>query len=201
MAAMTHVVLLHSVLGLRPVELLAAERLRRAGHDVVAPDLFGGVAANTLDEGFGLLNRVGWDTVTRRARSALEDMPVDTVLAGVSMGAGVVSALLPERTATAGVLLLHATAELPAGSRPGLPLQLHAADPDPFAPPERVAALEVAARRYGAALEIFRHPGVGHFYTDPGSPEHDAAAAELTWARVVDFLDRLDPRPAPDVRP
>ncbi|MFJ7420326.1 hypothetical protein ACIQXD_17190 [Streptomyces uncialis] len=86
---MTHAVLLHCVLGLRPVELLAAERLRRAGHDAVAPDL--------------------------------------------------------------------------------------------FAPPQRAAALEAAARRYGAALEIFRYPGVGHFRTDPGSPEHDAAAAELTW--------------------
>ncbi|MFJ4769728.1 hypothetical protein ACIP88_11485 [Streptomyces uncialis] len=41
----------------------------------------------------------------------------------------------------------------------------------------------------------------GHFCTDPGSPDHNAAAAELTWARVVDFLDRHDPRPAPDVRP
>ncbi|MEU0690585.1 hypothetical protein [Streptomyces uncialis] len=58
--------------------------------------------------------------------------------------------------AAAGVLLRHATAELPVGSRPGLPLQLHAADPDPFAPPERVAALELAARSSGAALEIFR---------------------------------------------
>ncbi|GAA1276617.1 hypothetical protein [Saccharothrix xinjiangensis] len=60
-------------------------------------------------------------------------MPDETVLAGVSMGASVVSDLWPERPA-AGVLLLHATADL---------------------------------------------------------PDHDPAAAGLTWSRVPDFLGRL----------
>ncbi|WP_406176551.1 hypothetical protein [Streptomyces sp. NBC_00996] len=36
---MVHIALCHSVLGLRRAELRAAERLRRAGHEVVAPDL------------------------------------------------------------------------------------------------------------------------------------------------------------------
>ncbi|MFI6491589.1 hypothetical protein [Streptomyces sp. NPDC050564] len=35
---MVHIALFLSVLGLRRAELLAAERLRRAGHEVVAPD-------------------------------------------------------------------------------------------------------------------------------------------------------------------
>jgi dienelactone hydrolase len=34
------VALFHSMSGLRPVELTAAERLRAGGHRVVAPDLF-----------------------------------------------------------------------------------------------------------------------------------------------------------------
>lgn len=197
MVTMAHVALFHSVLGLRPVELLAAERLRRAGHDVIAPDLFGGLVATTLVEGFELVKRVGWDAVMQRARLALEGMPQEAVLVGVSMGTGVVSGLWPERTATAGILLLHATAEVPVGSRPGLGIQLHAADPDPFAPSESIAALEMTAKGSAAALEIFRYPDVGHFYTDPASPDHDAAASELTWARVLEFLGRHDPQLAP----
>ncbi|MFG2142257.1 dienelactone hydrolase family protein, partial [Streptomyces sp. NPDC048650] len=36
---MAHIALFHSVLGLRSAELSAAQRLRRAGHEVVTPDL------------------------------------------------------------------------------------------------------------------------------------------------------------------
>ncbi|MFD6278654.1 dienelactone hydrolase family protein [Streptomyces sp. NPDC060209] len=185
---MVHIALFHSVLGLRPFELLAAERLRRAGHEVVTPDLFGGGNAATLDQGFQLLDEVGWVTVADRARQALSGMPDDTVLVGVSMGVGVIADLWPERTAAAGVVLLHATADLPPVIRPGMRVQLHAAEPDDFAPPQRVAALCRAAQERGVDLEIFRYPGVGHFYTDPELLDHDPGAAELTWRRVLDFL-------------
>ncbi|WP_017596076.1 dienelactone hydrolase family protein [Nocardiopsis potens] len=186
---MAHVALFHSVLGLRTAETRAAERLRRAGHEVTVPDLFGGATASTLEEGFRLLERIGWETVVKRARRSLEGVPEQTVLAGVSMGTGVVADLLPERPATAGVLLLHAAADLSAGLRPGLRVQLHAADPDEFAPPGRVAALRRAAQEAGADAEVFRYPGVGHFYIDDELPDHDPAAAELTWRRVLAFLD------------
>lgn len=185
---MAHVVLFHSVLGLRSAELTASERLRRAGHRVLTPDLFGGRRATTLDQGFRTVDEVGWTSVVERARRALRSMPDETVLAGLSMGAGVVGAVWPERPDAAGVLLLHAPAVLPASARPGLRVQLHAADPDDFAPPEQVAALRKAAWTTGAELEVFRYPGAGHFYTDPESPDHDPAASELTWARVLDFL-------------
>lgn len=185
---MAHIALFHSVLGLRRVELLAAERLRRAGHEVVTPDLFDRRTAATVDKGFQLIERMSWKTVIDRARQALTGMPDRTVLTGVSMGAGVVAELWPERPDTAGVLLLHATATLPASARPGLRMQVHAAEPDDFAPPEQVAALRRAAAEKRIQLEIFRYPGVGHFYTDLELPDHDPTAAELTWHRVLDFL-------------
>jgi len=185
---MAPVALFHSVLGLRSVENLIAGRLRRAGHEVITPDLFRGECASSLDEGFHLVERIGWAAVVRRARQALRGMPDETVLAGVSMGAGVVADLWPERPATAGVLLLHAAVDLPASVRPGLRVQLHAAEPDDFAPPGRVAALCRAAGEAGVALEVFRYPGVGHFYSDGELPDHDPEAAELTLERVLDFL-------------
>ncbi|WP_329539379.1 hypothetical protein [Streptomyces sp. NBC_01358] len=56
---MDHIALFHSVLGLRRAELRAAERLCRAGHQVVSPDLFGGETAVTFDQGFELVDRGG----------------------------------------------------------------------------------------------------------------------------------------------
>jgi dienelactone hydrolase len=175
---MAQVVVFHSVLGLRPAELLAAERFRAAGHVVHTPDLYAGATATTLDDGFAIMDRVGWDVITGRAADALRDRPAETVLAGFSMGAGVVDAVLPHRTGTAGVLLFHGLAAVPAG----IPAQLHVADPDPFAPPEDVAAWRAAH------TQVFTYPGAGHFYTDEDLPDHDAHAAALTWERALDFL-------------
>jgi dienelactone hydrolase len=183
---MTHIVLFHSVYGLRSVEKRAADRLRAAGHEVVTPDLYAGQVATTLDDGFAVKDRVGWATIGRRAHDAVRDLPDGTVLVGFSMGAGVVHELLHHRFDTAGVLLLHGLAEIPATARAGLPVHLHVADPDPFAPPAEVDAWRDTAARAGA--HVFTYPGAGHFYTDAELPDHDQQAETLTWQRVLDFL-------------
>ncbi|RKN30731.1 dienelactone hydrolase family protein [Micromonospora musae] len=186
---MGHVVLFHSVYGLRPAVLAAAERLRAAGHQVSTPDLYGVPAAETVEAGFALLEKIGQDVVLGRAAEAVAQLPPDTVLAGFSMGAGVAGALLAERPATAGLLLLHGTGGSPAAVRPGLPVQLHLADPDSYEPPEEVDEWGTAMTVAGAQLEVFRYPGVGHLFTDPDVSDHDAAATETTWSRVEAFLD------------
>ncbi|QKV79405.1 dienelactone hydrolase family protein [Amycolatopsis sp. Hca4] len=190
---MSDIVVFHSVLGLRPVELGLAGRLRAAGHRVTTPDLYAGRTAPTLEEGFALKDAVGWETITGRALDAVRDLPAETVLIGVSMGAGVVGTVLPHRPGTAGVVLVHAVGALPAGVRAGLPVQVHVADPDPIAPPAQVAAWRAAAERVGAEARVFTYPGLGHFYTDADGPEYDAAAAALTWDRVEEFLSRSRP--------
>ena len=187
-SAMAHVVLFHSMLGLRPVEQLAAERLRQAGHQVTTPDLYLGRTANTMAEGYALMDDVGWSAITRRAREAMRGVPADSVLMGVSMGVGVVSSLWAEWPQTAGVVLLHAVATLPADARPGLCLQVHAGEADEFAPLPELAVLQSSATDAAVAAQVFTYPGVGHFYTDPLLPEHDAHAAELTWQRILSLL-------------
>lgn len=67
---MATVLLFHSVLGLRPVELEVAEEWRGAGHDVVTPDLFDGRTAETCDGGFAILKDIGRQTVTERVLNA-----------------------------------------------------------------------------------------------------------------------------------
>ncbi|MFJ1764343.1 dienelactone hydrolase family protein [Amycolatopsis sp. NPDC088138] len=184
---MVNIVVFHSVLGLRLVELGAAERLRAAGHHVVTPDLYAGSTASTLEEGFALMDHVGWTAISARAADAVRDLPADAVLLGVSMGCGVVQSVLPDRPAAAGVVLLHALGAIPASARDGLPVQVHVADPDPIAPPAEVAAW----RAVNPAAEVFTYPGAGHFYTDAEAPDHDETASALTWQRVLDFLRKL----------
>ncbi|GAA5167636.1 dienelactone hydrolase family protein [Pseudonocardia eucalypti] len=191
------VALFHSMFGLRLVELAAAEDLRAAGHRVVSPDLFAGAVAAehgsipTLDDGFALMERIGWETITARARAAIHDLPADTVLGGFSMGAGVVGSLWPDRLSAAAVFLLHATAPVPEGVPAGIPVQVHVAGGDRFAPPHELAVFRASAGRAGADASVHIYPDVGHFYSDPALPDHDAIATEGTWRHVHTMLENL----------
>ncbi|GAA5088565.1 dienelactone hydrolase family protein [Nocardia iowensis] len=189
---MVTVALFHSVYGRRTVELRAAQRLRVLGHEVHVPDLYAGRTASSLDAGFELKDEIGWDTIVGRAHASLDELPDDTALIGFSMGAGVIHDLLPDRSATAGVLLLHGLADFPTWARPGLPIQLHIAAPDIFAPPERIATWQATAIRREASAQVFTYPGVGHFYTDESLPDYNREAATLTWQRAIDFLGTLE---------
>lgn len=188
---MPHIALFHSVYGLRPAVLAAAELLREVGHRVVTPDLYAGQVATSIDDGFALSDRIGWTTIMQRARQAISDLPPDTVLAGLSMGAVVVGELLADRCETAGLLLLHGTGGDPSVVRTGLPVQLHVADPDELFPPAQVAAWITTMRAAGAVVDVHAYPGVGHFFTDPDTPDHDAAATALAWRRTLPFLAAL----------
>ncbi|WP_422740419.1 dienelactone hydrolase family protein [Micromonospora sp. WMMD729] len=185
---MRHVVLFHSVYGLRPAVRAAADRLRAAGHQVTTPDLYGVPAADTVEEGFALLDKIGHEVVLDRARAALAAPPPQAVLAGFSMGAGVAGALLAERPDAAGLLLLHGTGGAPDAVRPGLPVQLHVADPDPYDAPEEVDEWQRTMTAAGADLTVFRYPGVGHLFTDPDLSEYAPEAAAAAWPRVLAFL-------------
>lgn len=188
---MASVLLFHSVLGRRNVEIEAAARLRDEGHQVWAPDLFDGRSAETVPAGCELMAEIGWDTIRQRARAAIAATPDVAVLAGFSMGAGVVSSLWAERPDVRGILLFHGLAKIPHGVDPATPLQIHVADPDEFAPPDQLAALRQRAAQEGLQPEVFLYPGAGHFFTDESLPDFDAIAAQQAWDRATAFLNAL----------
>ncbi|MEU5553066.1 dienelactone hydrolase family protein [Micromonospora sp. NPDC047793] len=185
---MAHVALFHSVYGLRPAVRDAADRLRAAGHQVHAPDLYEVPAVDTVEEGFALLSRIGQETVLDRARASLDGLPPDTVLAGFSMGAGVAGAMLAERPDSGGLLLWHGTGGAPADVRAGLAVELHLADPDPYDPPGEVDQWRQEMTAVGADVTVYGYPGAGHLFTDPAVSDHGPAAAALAWERALAFL-------------
>jgi dienelactone hydrolase len=185
---MTSLILFHSVLGLRENERHFAERLRAAGHAVTLPDLYQGVATEEIEEGFAIKARIGWDVIGQRAREALDTTTHDAVLAGISMGAGVVAEVWASRPLAAGVLLLHGLATVPSTVRPGLPVQLHVGDADPFFPAPDVRAWQASAVAMGVAVRVDRYPNAGHYFSDPTLPEYNETAAAQLWSRVLAFL-------------
>jgi dienelactone hydrolase len=189
---MATIAIFHSVLGLRAIETATVARFQACGHTAFAPDLFEGRTAATVEEGFAIMDQIGWTLICDRAHAALDQAPPTTVLLGFSMGAGVVSSIWPERRQAGGIVLLHGLASVPANVDPHVPVQVHLADPDPFALPSQLRDWMRIAAAPGMSPETYRYPGLGHFFTDPSLNDFNADGAELVWDRVSRFLDTAD---------
>src|SRR5918997_2099327 len=85
---MTTIALFHSVLGVRPGVLDAADRLRSAGHDVRVVDQYDGQVFDDYAEAGALVERVGFPALMAAALDAVADLPDGFVAAGFSNGSG-----------------------------------------------------------------------------------------------------------------
>jgi dienelactone hydrolase len=172
------------------VEQDAAERFHARGFEVALPDLYAGKRTESLDEGFELMAEIGWPVICRRAFEAMKKLPGPTVLAGFSMGAGVIASLWGQRPESNAVLLFHGLAEIPRNVTPGLRVQTHLADVDRFVSAEQRALWTRSAQTAGLLTETYNYPDTGHFFTDFNSTDYSVAASELTWTRALAFLER-----------
>ena len=199
---MAEVVLFHSVLGLRPGVIAAADRPRAAGHTLHTPDLYDGEVFDNLEDGMRKEDALGYLEIARRARQAVAGLPEGLVFAGSSMGATHAELLAASRPGVLGVVLMHGAEPVEALSEffgierwpEGVPVQVHYAAEDPWVETEDVDALGEAVRGAGAAFEKHVYPGSGHLFADPDLPEYDRASAEQMWERVLAFLGRIDAR-------
>ncbi|MER0445102.1 dienelactone hydrolase family protein [Streptomyces sp. Edi4] len=188
-----NIMLFHSVYGLRPAVREAAERLRAAGHEVHVPDLYDGRTAESAEEGRQVKDEIGTDELLKRAiAAAAPHSERGLVYAGFSLGGSIAQNLALGDEKARGLLLLHGTSDMAENtSVDELPVQLHVADPDPFESADWLNAWYLQMRRAGADVEIYRYPGAGHLFTDPGLADYDEAAAEETWHTALGFLDSL----------
>ncbi|AYG83465.1 hypothetical protein DWB77_05661 [Streptomyces hundungensis] len=191
-----NIMLFHSVHGMRPAVREAAERLRAAGHEVHVPDLYEGRTAETAEEGARLKDEIGKEELLKRAvLAAAPYSERGLVYAGFSLGGSIAQTLALGDEKARGLLLFHGTSDMAENTAVDeLPVQLHVADPDPFESADWLNSWYLQMRRAGADVEIYRYPGAGHLYTDPGLPDYDEASAELTWRTALGFLDSLAPQ-------
>ena len=186
---MSHIVLFHSILGLRPAEHALAAAFEADGHVVALPDLYEGQATDLYDEGFRLKETIGEPLIMDRARAALANAPANAVLAGVSFGAWLIGLFWAERPQMPGALLLAGGAPWAPSLRQGLPVQAHIARPDPF--DDEAFFADWVGSNPGVALELHRYDGVGHYFLDSKLQDFGREAAELCLERCRQFLRGL----------
>jgi dienelactone hydrolase len=190
----SRIVLLHSAQGLGPGVEIWADRLREAGHEVWAPDLFEGRTFDRLEDGIAHRDEVGVAELMRRAEAALAELPGDVVYCGFSMGAASAGYYAATRKGSRGAVLISGVtplAQLGVERWPeGVPAQVHFTAEDEWIDRGGVESFEHALDAVRAKLEIHVYPGSGHLFADPASPGYDPAAAELLLTHVLGFLER-----------
>lgn len=186
---MAHVILFHSILGLRPAERDIASAFEAEGHVVTLPDLFGGETAISYENGFALKDTVGDELIEARAQEALGAAPETAVLSGVSFGAFLVGQFWGERPKMRGALLFAGLAPWMENPPSGLPVQAHIAQPDPF--DDEAFFEDWVAAAGDTSCELHRYPNVGHFFLDRSLPDYDAEASDTCMKRAKRFLAML----------
>ncbi len=190
---MTELVLFHSAYGLRPAVRDAAERFRRLGLTVHAPDLYEGKTADNINDAMAIRNSIGVPALIERAQAALSEAGVGpgAIYAGFSMGAAAAQYFAGVDPTTRGLLLLHGAAGIEGEASFAFPIQHHVAEGDEYATSEEIAEWEEEVRKRGGEPETFWYPRGGHLYTDPDLVDYDADSASVTWERAEAFIAAL----------
>jgi len=188
---MASIILFHSMLGLRDLERDAAARLRQAGHDVVLPDLYDGAWTDDLAEGAAMKATIGWDGIRDRAAGALAGFPMDCLLGGISMGAGVVGEFWPSRPDAAGVMLLHGLCAIPDRRHLRARVQVNLSASDPFFPLSEVHAWRTKAKDADLAADVVIHTQPGHLLMDENSKDYTKDGAALIWQNIHRFIGQV----------
>lgn len=191
---MAEVLLFHHTLGVTEGIEEIAGILRDAGNVVHVPDLFEGQTFDSIEDGIGYAEELGFDTLVDRGRSAADGFGPGLVYAGISFGVLPAQMLAQTRAGAKGAVLLEAcvpVSEFGEAWPDGVPVQVHGMDADPFFVGEGdlESARELVDSTPGA--ELFLYPGDQHLFTDPSLPSYDLEAAALVVERVVRFLDGI----------
>lgn len=193
---MAEILWFHHALGQTTGFLAFAEDLRRAGHTVHTPDLYGGRTFNDLEDGVAYAEEIGFGELIERGVRAAEALPAELVYAGFSLGVLPAQRLAQTRSGARGALLFHScvpTEEFSSSWPPGVPVQVHAMEADPFFTGDGDLDAARALVSSAADAELFLYPGEQHLFADSSLPSYDAAAAALLRERVLDFLAARQP--------
>ncbi len=188
---MAVVMLFHHVQGLTPGIVAFADRLRKAGHTVHAPDLYGGRTFDDIGKGMSFVKELGFGEVMARGERAADGLPAELVYAGFSLGVVPAQKLAQTRPGARGALFFHSclpVSEFGSAWPQGVPLQIHAMDRDPFFVDDGDIDAARALLEDAEQAQMFLYPGDQHLFTDSSLPSYDGQATALLVERVLEFL-------------
>jgi carboxymethylenebutenolidase len=187
------VLVLHPWWGLNDDVVAYADRLAGEGLAVVAPDMFGGQVATTIEDAERLAKAADEAAIDSIALVALdrlaERVGSDGKLAalGFSFGAHWAMWSPTQRDSVVASVLYYGTTG-DALTEAKVPVLGHFAADDPYETDEWVNEFEGILKSAGRDVTIHRYPGTGHWFAEPSRDAYRAEAADLAFERTVAFL-------------
>ena len=189
------ILVLHAWWGLKPFFKQFCDRLAKEGFTVLAPDLYQGRIAATIDEAKALLEKrdleLMVDTVNA-AKDHLRKLVKGKIgLVGFSMGGGwalEIASTSPEQIGA--MVIFYGNGETDYGKITAKGMG-HFSDNDEWEPNEYVDMTFAALKKAGVDTTRHVYPGVAHWFVEEDRPEYDPAAAQLAWDRTVEFLKKI----------
>lgn len=193
------VLVLHAWWGLNDTIRSLCDRLALEGFTAMAPDLFGGTVARTIEEAEGHMSQ--WNEeqeVPPILLPAVDNLSTHQSVRGAwlgvigfSMGAYWSLWLAQQKPELIRAVTLFYGTNGGSGdfSRSRAAFQGHFAENDPYEPAENVAGLEAILRRDRRPVSFYRYTGTGHWFFEPDRQHaYDPKAASLAWERTLSFL-------------
>lgn len=174
-----------------------ADRFAVAGFTALAPDLYEGRVTADPDEANHWMGGLDWVGATeidvRGALQYLKRSHDKAAVMGFCMGGAltvIAGVKVPE--CDAGVCYYGIPPKDQADpSQMRVPIQGHFGTKDDWCSPAAAEALSTDLAASGVAHEIHSYEGCDHAFFNQERPEvYDAAAADLSWQRTLDFLGR-----------
>jgi carboxymethylenebutenolidase len=197
------VVVLHPWWGLNEDIVAFVDRLAAAGFVVVAPDLFGGQVATTIEEAERLVGAAEGAAVDAIVLATVDHLAerlgptAKLATLGFSFGAHWAMWSPAERDSVVASVVYYGTTGGPVLTGTSVPVLGQFAEDDPYEEEEGVAAFAQTLTSAGRDVVIHRYPGTGHWFAEPSSDAYRPEAADLAFERTVDFLrTELEPPPS-----
>jgi carboxymethylenebutenolidase len=189
------VLVLHSWWGLTPYFTGTCDRLAEAGFVALAPDLFAGEVAATVEQAESRLAVASPDEIAHLTRSSLHTLrtidrtpegPVGVVgySLGASMGLWLAARVHDD---IAAVVTFYGSQEVDFAEATSA-FQMHFAEHDTYVSHDQRVLLEADLRLLEKPVEVYDYPGTSHWFAEEDRPEFDPAASELAWDRALAFL-------------
>ena len=188
---------LHAWWGLNKFMRGFCNRLAGEGFIALAPDLYQGKIATTIEEAKKLRSKVKQQAASEQILQALDQLRTlssenQTLgVVGFSLGGWWVLWLAEQEFSPISATVVF------YGSRGGeyiqgrSTFQFHLAETDPYVSASGVKALRKKLAAAGKQAEFHVYPGTGHWFFEDDRPEaYQPEAAELAWNRTLEFLKK-----------
>ena len=186
------VLLLHAWWGLKPFFKQVCDQLAKQGFTVLAPDLYQGQIATTIDEAKALIEQRDSELmadIVKAATAHLMSLRVGKPIGvlGFSMGAAW-SLMVAENVPDVSAAVLFYGAGEADFSKVKAKILGHYAEVDEWEPLEYVRSMEADMKSAGLDVTLHIYPKAGHWFVEEDRPEYDSASALLAWSRTYEFL-------------